>query len=177
MRLARREKYLVALAGSVIVLLVLFHFIILPFFESKDRLKEGAKSKEATLNEMIAMSAEYKTIKRNSQGLQDILAKRNKETTLFSFLEKEADNANIKSHIKYMKPSVSQGTGPYKESIVEIKLEAITLKQLVGYLYRIESPEDVIGVKRISIKENTKEPGYLDTILQVMTLEEGKDKT
>ncbi|SPD72474.1 conserved hypothetical protein [uncultured Desulfobacterium sp.] len=171
MRLARREKVLVALAGSVIIILIIFHFIVFPVFENRDRLRQGLKAKKATLDEMIAMSAEYKTIKGNSQGLQDILSRRDKGATLFSFLEKEADSADIKSHIKYMKPSVSQGTGTYKESVVEMKLEAITLKQLVAYLYRIERPEDVIGVKRISIKENTKEEGYLDTILQVMTLE------
>ena len=171
MRLAKREKFLVSLAGSIIVLLIFFHFIILPFFEKMDHLKEGVKAKEVTLSDMMVMSAEYKALKKGSQRLQDTLARRSKGITLFSFLEKEADNADVKSHIKYMKPSSSQGTGTYKESMVEIKLEAVNLKQLVGYLYRIESPEDVIGVKRISIKENTKEPGCLDIIVQVMTLE------
>ena len=70
-----------------------------------------------------------------------------------------------------MKPSDSQGTGPYKESMVEMKLEGITLNQLVGYLYRIESPENIISIKRISITENKKESGYLDTILQVLTFQ------
>ena len=70
-----------------------------------------------------------------------------------------------------MKPSNPQGTGPYKESMIEMKLEGITLNQLVGYLYRIESPENIIGIKRISIKENKKESGYLDAILQVLTFQ------
>ncbi len=171
MRLARREKYLVSLAGCIIALLILFHFLILPFFEKKDSLEQGSKAKEIALKEVLLMSAEYQAHKKNFQGLQKLLAKRNKGVTLFSFLEKEADEAAVKGHIKYMKPSVSQGTGQYKESMVEIKLEGITLKQLTGYLYRIESPEDVISIKRISIKENKKESGYLDSILQVMTLQ------
>ena len=171
MRLARREKYLVMLAGCILFLLAVFHFLILPFFEEKERLSEGVKSMESTLEEIVMKSAEYKALKKNDQGLQDALAKRDKGVTLFSFLEGEADKAEVKGHIKYMKPSVSQGTGPYKESTVEMKLEQITLKQLVGYLYRIESPKDVISIKRISIKENKKESGYLDAILQVLTLE------
>ncbi|RLB87262.1 MAG: hypothetical protein DRH50_17105, partial [Deltaproteobacteria bacterium] len=77
--------------------------------------------------------------------------------------------ASVKPYIKYMKPSTVQGTGPYKESMVEMKLEAITLQELVGYLYRIESPDNQVKVKRISMSENKKEKGYLDAILQVLT--------
>ena len=69
-----------------------------------------------------------------------------------------------------MKPSTSKGTGPYKESIVEMKLETVTMKQLVRYLERIESPQNVVNTKRISIKGNKKEAGYLDVVLQVLTL-------
>lgn len=171
MRLARREKYLVMLAGGILFLLAVFHFLILPFFKEKERLSDGVKSMEVALDEIVMKSAEYKALKKNDQGLRDALAKRNKGVTLFSFLESEADKADVKGHIKYMKPSVSQGTGPYKESMVEMKLEQVTLKQLVGYLYRIESPKDIISIKRISIKENRKESGYLDAILQALTLE------
>ena len=71
-------------------------------------------------------------------------------------MEKEAARCDIKGNIKYMKPSSSQGTGAYKESMVEMKLEGVTLKQLVGYLYHIESPEDAISIKRVSRKENKK---------------------
>jgi hypothetical protein len=55
--------------------------------------------------------------------------------------------------------------------MVEMKLEGITLNQLVGYLYRIESAENIVSIKRISIQENKKESGYLDTILQVLTFQ------
>jgi len=169
MTLAKREKFLVTLAGCILLFLAVFHFLILPFFEERKRLKNGVQAKEVTFKEIVVKSAEYKALKKKYQDLQDILARRDKAVTLFSFLEREAAKAEVKGHIKYMKPSVTQGTGPYKESLVEMKLEAITLKQLVGYLYRIESPEEVIGIKRISIKENSKESGYLDVILLVLT--------
>ena len=90
---------------------------------------------------------------------------------LFSFLEKSAGDAELKGHIKYMKPSTAQSAGPYRESKVEMKLEQVTLKQLVDYLYRIESPEKLISIKRISIKENKGESGYIDAVLQVLTFQ------
>ncbi len=171
MKLAKREKYLVAAAGVVILILLIFQFLVNPFIKEKKRLTNDVKRKQTELQEMVKMNAEYRLLKQNSQNLQRALAGRRKGTTLFSFLEKEADNADVKGHIKYMKPSVSEGAGPYKESMVEMKLDGITLKQLTDYVYRIESPKNVISIKRISIKENTKASGYLDVIIQALTFE------
>ena len=70
---------------------------------------------------------------------------------------------------KDMKPSTGKGTGPFKESMVEMKLEAITMKQLVDTLYRVEASGGLIVIKRISITGNKKETGYLDAIFQVLT--------
>jgi hypothetical protein len=52
-----------------------------------------------------------------------------------------------------------------------MRLEAITLQQLSGYLWRIESTENAVSIKRISIKENKKKTGRLDAILQVLTFQ------
>ena len=52
-----------------------------------------------------------------------------------------------------------------------MKLESITLDQLTRYLYRIESPGDLVNIRRITISANKKEAGYLDAILQVFTFQ------
>jgi general secretion pathway protein M len=171
MKLAKREKYLVSFAASAIALFLIFQFLIFPFFEERKRIQRGIRAREDGLKEMVKLGAEYQIHKKGFQGIKQILARREKGFTLFSFLEKAAGESELKGHIKYMKPSDSKGTGPYKESMVEMKLEGITLNQLVGYLYRIESPENIVSIKRISIQENKKESGYLDTILQVLTFQ------
>jgi len=169
MKLARREKYFVSVAVCSVVAFSLFQFLILPFFQERAHIRRGIKAKEAGLSEMVNLTAEYRAHQKGSQGIKQILARRHKTFTLFSFLERAAGQAGVKEHIKYMKPSDSKAIGHYKESIVEMKLEAITLKQLVGYLYRIESPERGISLKRILIKETKRKSGYLDAVLQVMT--------
>ena len=171
MRLARRERYLVSLAACCIAIFLVFQFLVFPFFENRRRIQRGLKAKEKGLEEIMKLKADYQAYQKGSQNIQQALAKRKEGFTLFSFLEKAAGDAEVKARIKYMKPSVSSGTGPYKESMVEMKLEVITLPQLVGYLYRIESPDDLVSIKRISISENKKEQGYLDAILQVITFQ------
>lgn len=171
MKLAKREKYVVMIASCFIIIFFLFQLFIFPFFEKRERLQKGILIKKKEFNEMGMLIAEYQTLQSNSKGIDNILAQRKKGFTLFSFLEQEAGAAQIKDHIKSMKPSTSKGTGPYKELMVEMDLNTLTLRQLVDYLYRIESSHDMILVKRISIAENKKAAGLLDAKLQVMTFE------
>ncbi|MBN1276773.1 MAG: type II secretion system protein M [Deltaproteobacteria bacterium] len=171
MKLAKREKYLVALGLGFIVTLFLFTFLISPFFEKRDRLKRSLSTKEEALQEIVMLSAEYEAQSKGAEGLQETLARRERDFTLFSFLEKAAGESNVKDTIKYMKPSVAQGSGPYKESMVQMELEKITLKQLVDYLYRIESQEKAVAVRRIEIRENKREQGYLNAVIHVLTFQ------
>jgi len=169
MKFARREKYFLSAAAVFIGIFCLFQFLIFPFFEARRRVQRGVSAKEDGLREIIRLSSEYNRYRRSDQGIQQVIAKRRKGFTLFSFLENKAGDAGIKTYIKYMKPSISTGAGTYQESLVEMKLEDIVLHQLIDYLYRIESPDNVVSVKRISIKESKKESGRLDAILQIVT--------
>ena len=169
MQLAKREKYLIGLAVCVIVFAVLIQLVLMPFVDGRQRMQNSVAAQERNLQEIVRLSHEYKALEQDSEILTQRLASRPGNFTLFSFLEKAAGKAGVKNNIKYMKPSASTGKGPFKESLVEMKLERITLKQMVDYLKLIESPDDIVSVKRISVQTNKKETQYLDAILQVLT--------
>lgn len=171
MKLAKREIYALSIGACAIVIFFLLQFLIFPFFENRERLRRGIKVKGEGLREMAMLRAEYNTLQKSTKGIRNMLAKRKRGFTLFSFLDSAAGEAKVKDHITYMKPSISKGSAQYKESMVEMKLEALTLGQLVGYLHRIETVQDLIIVKRISIKGNKKKSGYLDAVLQVLTFQ------
>jgi general secretion pathway protein M len=171
MKLARREKYFVFVAVFAIGVFLILEFLVFPSFEARKRVRRGVEAKEDALREIIRLGSEYQSYRRGSQDVRQTLSRRKGGFTLFSFLEKAAGDAGVKTYIKYMKPSTSTGPGSYKESLVEMKLEAISLTQLLDYLYKIEAPENLVNIKRISIKETKGKSGYLDTILQVMTFQ------
>ncbi len=170
MNLATRERRLISTAVCALAIFLLLKLVIFPFFEARRRLERGIKVKEDALKQMVILSGAFKAREKAYQSLIQSLSKREKGFTLFSFLDRAAGQAKVKDHVKYMKPSNSEGAGPYRESMVEMKLENITLPQLVDYLHRIESGKNMIRIKRISIKENRKKSGYLDAVLQVVTL-------
>ena len=172
MQLAKREKYLVTLAVIVVVFGVVFQFVLTPFLEKKELFENNVTAKQNNLQQMVALREEYLLLEQDSDVLAQRLARRPKNFTLFSFLEKAAGDAGVKDNIKSMKPSASTGKGPFKESLVEMKLERITLGQMVGYLKLIESPDNLVNIKRISIQSNKKETQFLDVVLQVLTFTE-----
>ncbi|MBN1832925.1 MAG: type II secretion system protein M [Deltaproteobacteria bacterium] len=168
--LAKREKNLVIGAACFLGIFFLFHLLIFPFFEKKDRMEKGIKARETELEEMIRLSDEYEAYKGDTQGIEQVLARRNRGFTLRTFLQEKANEAGV--IIGRIDQFPSKDMGNFMESTMEVKLEAVTLKQLMEYLYRIESPEDLVSVSTISIKQNKKEPGYHDVTLRALTFEE-----
>ena len=170
MRLGKREKLSVSLGAAAIALFLIVQFAVFPFLDKREAVKRGIEAKWRGLKEIRLLKAEYDAYQRGAEGIQSRLERRAKGFTLFSFLGQAAGTAGVKAHIKYMKPSDSPGDGRLKESMVEMKLDRINLRQLVDYLYLIESPEHVVSIKRLSITDAKGAPGYLDAVMQVVTV-------
>jgi len=170
MKLAQREKNLIAAATCVVVVALLLQLVVFPLIDNRRRVQRGIEAKTEALRTMATLSDDYARLQEDALGTKQRLAGRQKNFTLFSYLEKAAGEAAVKKQIKYMKPSASSVKGPFKESLVEMKLERVTLKQLTGYLQKIESPQDLVSIRRISIQSSKGEDGYLDAVLQVLTL-------
>ena len=168
-KLTRREKYYVSAGAALVIAFFVLQFALFPFLGAKEKTRGAVQAKEKTLKEIITLSSEYRTLK-DSVDIPKALSLRPKEFTLFSFLEKQAGRAGVKPNIKYMKPSTSStGHDHYIESSVEMKLEKITLKQLVEYLYLVESPKDIVKIKRISIKQSKRSLEYLTALIHLIT--------
>lgn len=168
--LAKRERNLVIGAACFLGVFFLFQLIVFPFFDKKERMQKGIKTRENDLEEVIRLCDEYEAYKGDSQSIEQVLGRRKRDFTLRTFLQQKANEAGV--IIGSIDESGSKEMGPFIESTMEVKLEAVTLKQLWEYLYRIESPEDFVSVPRISIRQNKKEPGYHDVTLKALTFEE-----
>jgi hypothetical protein len=168
-KLAKREKYVVYIAACLIVVFILVNFLVIPFFKERERLKKGIKTAEEDLKEIAALSVVYQGYQKGSMDVKKILAKRDRGFTLASYLENAARKTEVKDYMAGMTSPPSSKGGLYEESTVELKLNGINTDQLVKYLYEIEKPEDLIFIKRITISDNKKQEGYLDTVIQVLT--------
>jgi general secretion pathway protein M len=162
----------VAGGGCLLILILLVQFVISPVFERSAQIERAIQSKTAMLAEMQRLRAEAETLRSSSRNSEVRYNRRDKNFTLFSFLDQLAGKSGVKERVSYMKPSkTEQKNSPYKLSRVEMKLEAVTLEQLSAYLYGVEASRNMVSVSKLSISRREQKEGLLDAILQVDTLE------
>jgi len=167
---AREKGVLVGGALFVLCFLIL-QFVILPFLDARTNLETSIERKRKELVKIKQLQKEYRTLRVQEGGIRVKISQRSPGFTLFTFLDKQATKAQVKKEIKYMKPSVQEGDNSLDESMVEMKLQRITLQSLVTFIQLIESEEKVVSIRRISIQESGNEQGYLDVILQIISFE------
>jgi len=169
-RLARREKIAVYAGAAFVGLFLIFQLGVFPVLSSKENLERRIESDREQLQQMMALSAEYRALKGNSGSMDERLAARGQGFNLFSLLEGVATQTGLKDNVKYIKPSSSQLEGEYTVSSVEMQFEQITMEQLFTYLHKVENPANVLWVDRLSIRKHKDQSGYVDATLQISTL-------
>ena len=168
-KLEKREKRLVVAGFIFLFCFALFHFTVSPLLHARQQTQKALIQKQEDIKKIRQLQQEYRQLQDQAMNIQNRLEKRSPAFTLFSFIEERATKAKVKQLINSMTPSTSEGEGPLQESRVDLKLEKISLPQLVDFLQLIESTEDAVAIKRISIQENSKEEGLLDVVMQIIT--------
>jgi len=176
MRLAFREKVVLGLGAIVGVILLIYTLVITPYMEKLRVLDRRISQKTVELKEISALSQEYLEIKGRMEQLKGKARRSKRGFSLFSHLESLAGQTRIKGNIASMKPQSTPLGEHYKESSVEVKLESITTKQLVDYLFRIENGEAFVRIKRLHLKKRHDNPKYLDATFLVSTYETSAGK-
>ncbi|HAJ28048.1 MAG TPA: hypothetical protein DCG53_12535 [Syntrophus sp. (in: bacteria)] len=163
-----QRRYVIG--GTIIVALMLsFLLVIVPFYDGRSRTSTAIKSNEKILKDISLLGVDYSKHKRRIEEVQSILAKRPADFTLFAYLDNKAGESGLKSYIKAMNPAKISTSGDYEEIGVEMKLERVTLRQVANYLYLVESPQDLIKIKRMSVTKMKEAPEYLNATLLVST--------
>ena len=170
--MTQRERFAVYFAVGAVVLFVVFQFMIAPYVDKKETLHRQYDYEIEKLQKMQVLKSEYDSSSKSMDLSKINFQNRDKDFTLFSFLDKLSGETGIKDHVTYMKPSSSDSkSGGYKISQVELKLKTINLKQLTDYLYGVETSKNAMFVKRLTIDQSSKPEGYLDVVMQVETYE------
>ena len=173
-RLSNKQQLTIGIGGGVALVLLLVQFLLLPFLETKKTVNQAIRNNEKVLGEIQLLAKEDRTLKRQAGRIQQALARRPRDFALFSYLEKVASDAGVKSSIKYINATKGAVSGPYEELPVEIRLEKMTLKQLTDLLYLLEAPQDLIRIRKISVAKMKEIPEYLAVQMQVATFQLAK---
>jgi general secretion pathway protein M len=157
-----RKETLIA-GGVGLALALLLVAVILPLRSHTTQLDSRIARAQEQLAVVSTLAAEYREASASAPKAQGV--KRGTGFTLFAFLEEAASRDGVKERIDFMRPGESAGEGGVREEIVEMRLSAIRLAQLVPFLHRIETGGEMVGVRRMTIRSQAKSAGLLDVDL------------
>ncbi len=168
--MTRREKWVIFGGIAVVLCFLVLQVVILPVLDARTQLEKSIVRKKQELVKIKELQQEYHLLKNEEGTIQARINQRSPGFTLFTFLDQQASEAKVKKQIKYMKPSTVVGE-KLNEAMVEMKLQQITLSDLVSFLRLVESEKNVVFIRRFSIQESSDTQGYFDSILQIVTFE------
>lgn len=172
---SRREKYAVTIAVIAVCILILVQYVINPFNKKRDRAGRSLKVKTEQLHKIKTLKSEYDTLFKEKNADSRQFNRQNRNFDLFSFVNKTAKNAKLKDNTQYTKPSTKKiKDSPFIRSNVEIKFQAIDLKQLAPFIYSLENSSNGVYVKKMTVSRKSKS-GLLDVVALIETLEKKKE--
>lgn len=173
-RLTYRERCLVAGSAVLVTAWILFVFGIRPTVERIDTLNRVIPEKQKALAELRAKSAYYLELQAQLTDYKKEAALEKDDFKPLAFLESLTREANLAKKVVTMRQEVLQLDSDYCEVIVEVKLESLTLEQLVEFLLETKSSKHFLRVKSLYARKNTTDSDLLDTVIQISALKPNK---
>lgn len=170
MKLTRREKQLIIAGVLLFGLIVVFHVFGKPAIEKVKDLKRVVADKRKILSELQANSEKFKNLSKELEQIRVQIGRQQEEGKILSFVERVQKNSGLMQKVVFMKPSTITVSDIYKRNTIEIKLQGITLNQLVQFLLKIKSSDLTIGIRTLEIKCGSRDSELLDTTVQLVSL-------
>ncbi len=161
MKLEERDKKFLIYGGPV-ALVLLLAIVFRPIYAELDRKRDLIPRKERDLAEMRVLKDQYLEMQRQLQKAQAAASQRG---PLLTEIENITKRANLSSKIVSLKPQAGVQAANFKESIVEIKLENISLYDIVNYVNLLEKA--TLRIRKLYFKPRFDNPKLLNSTILV----------
>ncbi len=162
MKLEPKDKKTLIIGAIAALIIVLYAFVVSPLTSDLTRKRELIPKKERDLVEMRVLKDEYLEMNKRLQQAQAAAAKRG---PLLTEIENLTKRANLNSKMVSLKPQTGVQTEAFTESIVEIRLDNITLYDIVNYVFLLE--KDGLRIKKLNFKPRYDNPKLLNSTILV----------
>jgi hypothetical protein len=166
-RLTRREKLW---AGCLVIFIAawsIFTVGVKPAFARVETLNRIIFQKQQELEKLRARSKEYIFLRNSLDNLRTKVASQQKTFELLPFLESLIEECGLAENVVTMGQQVLPIDSNYSETIVEVRLEKLSLRHLVDFLGKVESSEVLARTKSLYIKRNATNKDLLDLVVEI----------
>jgi cell division protein FtsB len=170
MRLTRREYWLAGVLVAFIAAWAFYAIGVGPALERIETLNRVIPEKQNELEKLRTMASEYTALNDAIEDLRTKIASQQETFELLPYAESLVQECGLLKNLVTMKPQTSQLETNYHETVVEIEMENLTLRQIFDFLQKIQSSKILARTKTLYIKKNLKNSDLLDSIIEIRNL-------
>ena len=164
-----RERIIVAAGGAMAVAALVFLLIIDPVMATIDKLDRQAKRKAKDSQELALVAQEYVVKQARIAKLEERMPSPPAQFSLLAFMEEATTTAQIRDRIAGMQPQAPIVVHGYQETAVDLRLDGVSLPQLLALLVAIERAPYDVQVHHLQLKPKYDNPVNLDATLKIVT--------
>ena len=166
---SQRERIIVAAGGALIGAALAFVIIIDPLMTSIDRLDRQARRKAKDSQELALVAQEYVVKQARMTKLEQRMPSPPAQFSLLAFMEEATTTAQIRDRIVGMQPQAPIVVQGYQETAVDLRLDGVSLPQILALLVAIEQAPYDVQVHHLQMKPKYDNPVNLDATLRIVT--------
>ncbi len=170
MRLTRREYWLAAGLVAFVAAWAFYAVGVSPALERIETLNRVIPEKQSELERLRIKTGEYIALYDSITDLRTKIASQKETFELLPYIESLVQEYGLAKNVVTMKPQASQLETNYHETVVEIEMENLTLRQLFDFLQKIQSSKVLARTKTLHIKRNLTNADLLDSVIEIRNL-------
>ena len=170
--LSPREQLMLLIGGLCCLITLLYFAMIQPYTTAIAKLDSKIASRSKQLQQVKQLQQEYLHLQGQVQSLQ----KRQKnlpDFALFSFVESQVTRIAGRENLTSMRPLPAVSHNDINEEAVEIKVENVSLGQMVQLLQSFDNAPASLQVKALQLKVRYDNPQQLDGSLRISAYSKG----
>ncbi len=170
-KLEKRERLLVQVAGALLAILLVYNLVLSPIIDYVDGLDDRIAAREHDLAGVQRLVATYATLKTDLNAVKHNTVPGGKDFALFSVVEESFSKSVGRDKIGSITPEADKklpdGLVQYS---VQLKLNGVSLAQIVDALYAVRTLPVPVGVANLRIARRTQDTHSFDVDLTCVAL-------
>jgi general secretion pathway protein M len=166
---SQRERIIVAAGGTVVAAVLAFLLVIDPLMVSIDKLDRQARRKAKDSQELALVAQEYLVKQARIAKLEQRMPSPPAQFSLLAFMEEATTTAQIRDRIVGLQPQAPIVVQGYQETAVDLRLDGVSLPQILALLVAIEQAPYDVQVHHLQMKPKYDNPVNLDATLRIVT--------
>ena len=165
-QLEKRELVMLCFGAIFVLIALLYIGVYEPYQNALTNADKAISAKRRQIVEVQKLQAEYFDLQKMTKDIEGQLAKRSGLSAL-ALLENIASTVGSRENLSYIRPQPAQTQGEIYIENLDIKLEKLTLQQVLQLLWNIDTAKTPMQIKNMRLKQRFDNQALTDATLTV----------